>query len=665
MSQAATETQPAPTKAVTSIAAQPRSALWLMATLLVLATIALYWPVTGYDFIVVDDPDYVAANPHVLGGLTWENICWAFTSLGIGLWHPLTWISHMLDCECFGLRPGLHHLTSLLLHAANTALLFVVLRTMTGALWRSAAVAALFALHPLHVESVAWVAERKDVLSTFWLMLTLLAYHRYTRSLRQNAEARMREPVASGTQHGADDTLHVSRFTLAPLLFYLLSLFLFVCGLMSKPMIVTLPLVLLLLDYWPLGRFRASTGNPQTASILRLLVEKLPFLAFAVLTSLITLQSGRRFGALPSATEVPIPARLANATLSYVGYLVQAFWPSDLVVYYPLPATFSAWGVVGAATLLIGISVTAFCLVRRWPFVLVGWLWYLATLLPVIGLIQLANYSHADRYTYVPLIGVFVGLTWSVGEVLRYWRGRELGYFAGAAGAVMLLCLVCARRQVGYWRNSETLLRHALKVSEDNWFAHNKLGTAFYQQGRISEAISQFQEAIRLKLDYANAYNNLGAAFAKKSQTDEAIRQFQEAIRLEPDHPLAHYNLGNALLLKGQTDEAITQYQEAIRLNPNHAEAHYNLGTALGSKGQTDEAITHYQEATRLNPGNADAHYNLGLALASKGQTDEAIRRFEATLKVKPDYAAARQYLDAVFAAKAHSSQPPGASTNR
>jgi protein O-mannosyl-transferase len=699
MRQAATETQPDPTKAVTSVAAQPRSAPWLIATLLVLATIALYWPVTGYDFINVDDPDYVAANPHVLGGLTWENICWAFTSQGIGLWHPLTWISHMLDCECFGLRPGLHHLTSLLIHAANTALLFVVLRTMTGALWRSAAVAALFALHPLHVESVAWVAERKDVLSTTFALLTLLAYHRYSKSLRRNVEARMEEPVASGTQPGADDTLHVSRFPRVPLLFYLLSLFLFACGLMSKPMIVTLPLVLLLLDYWPLGRFRASTTTPQTTSILRLFMEKLPFVVLAVLTSLITLQSGTRFGALPSVAEVPIPARLANATLSYSGYLVQAFWPIKLVVYYPFPSTLSFWCAGGAGALLIGISVTAFCLARRWPFVVVGWLWYLATLLPVIGLIQLANYSHADRYTYVPLIGVFVALIWSVGEVLSPWRGRDLGYLAVTAGAVMLLCLMCARRQVGYWRESVTLLRHALEVTEDNWFAHNKLGTAFYQHGRMGEAIRQFQEAIRLNPKHADAHDNLGAAFGKNGQTDEAIVQFQEALRLEPNHPLAHYNLGNALLLKGQTDEAIRQFQAAVRLKPDHAEARYNLGTALGSKGQTAEAITQYQEAIRLNPGNADAHYNLGLALASKGQADEAIRRFEATLKVKPeypeahlhlglvlvrkgqtdeaiqqfqealrlkpDYAAARQYLDAVFAARAHSSTPTGAATNR
>jgi protein O-mannosyl-transferase len=640
MRPAATEPEPAPPKGASPITSQPRSAPWQMALLLMVATVALYWPVTGYDFINIDDPEYVGLNPHVVGGLTWASVGWAFTTQWAGLWHPLTWISHMLDCECFGLHPGWHHLTSLLLHAANTALLFVVLRTMTGALWRSAVVAALFALHPLHVESVAWVAERKDVLSTTFALVTLLAYHRYTTSLRRNVEASRQAPVVPGTNAGTEDPVHVSRFSSGPLLFYLLSLFLFACGLMSKPMTVTLPLVLLLLDYWPLNRMgNAGAGaEPHVPrwTLLRLLVEKLPFVVLAFLTCLITLQSGGRFGALPSTTAVPIAARLANATLCYAGYLAQACWPRNLVVYYPLPATFSVWGVAGAATLLTGISVAAFCLGRRWPFVIVGWLWYLVTLLPVIGLIQLANYSHADRYTYVPLIGVFIGLTWSVGEVLRHRGDRAVSYFAAAAGVVLLLCLVCARRQIGYWRESETLLRHALEVSEDNWFAHNKLGYAICKKGQTDEGIRHYQAAIGLKPDYTEAHSNLGAALNFKGQIDEAIRAFQAAIRLEPNMPDLHTCLAYVLGKKGQVEESIREYREALRLRPGFPEPHNTLGTALYGNGQIDEAIGQYEAAIRLKPDYADAHYNLSLTLNQKGRVDEAIHEVLEALRLAP-----------------------------
>ena len=419
-----TESEPPLTRPATAVLAPPRYPVWLMAGLLVLVTMALYWPVTGYGFINFDDPGYVAANPQVQGGLTWQSTGWALTTLDLGLWHPLTWISHMLDCQWFGLRPGWHHLTSVLLHIANTVLLFLVLRGMTGALWRSAVVAALFALHPLHVESVAWVAERKDVLSTFFVLLTLWAYHRYAKARMQNAECRMQNPATPGTQHATRNTLHVSRFTFHAFLFYLLSLCFFALGLMSKPMIVTLPLLLLLLDYWPLGRMQKRMQNAESSdtehatrntqhvsrsSVFRLVLEKLPFLVLAGLTGWITLHAAKGVDSLPSAAQYPMSDRLANAGLSYARYFLQAFWPGNLAVYYPFPATFSAWSVAGAALLLVGISVAALCLARRWPYLVVGWLWYLVALLPVIGLIQLAAYSHADRSSYVPLIGVFVG----------------------------------------------------------------------------------------------------------------------------------------------------------------------------------------------------------------------------------------------------------------
>jgi tetratricopeptide (TPR) repeat protein len=572
-----------------------------------------YLPVFRNGFINLDDGVYVYDNARVQNGLTWENIRWASTTLHFGLWHPLTWVSHMLDCQCFGLRPGWHHLTSVLLHGANTVLLFVVLRRMTGALWRPALVAALFALHPLHVESVAWVAERKDVLSTFFVMLTIWAYGCYA------------ERSVIGSQG------HASRVTRRGSPFYLLALFFFALGLMSKPMIVTLPLVLLLLDYWPLKRFELAAFVSRPSLPARLVLEKLPFVLAAVLTSLITLRAANRDGWLSSAAHCSLADRIANATLSYARYLLQVFWPGDLAVYYPLPATFSAWSVAGAALLLLGISVAAFCMARRWPYVVVGWLWYLVTLLPVIGLmIQLAAYSHADRYTYVPLIGLFVSLVWGAGEIVSHWRRPALACAAAAVAAAILLCLAQTRQQVGYWKESETLFRHALAVTKDNWMAHNNLGTALYREGRDREAIPHFQECIRL----------------------------------QPGYAFAHLNLGNALLRVGGIDDTIRAYQAGLKLKPDEAEAQFNLATLLLGKGRLEEAIRHFQQALTVQPDYAEAHNNLGTTLYNQGHAAEAIRQFQEALRLKPDYADARKNLDFVLATKADSPPQPGASTN-
>jgi tetratricopeptide (TPR) repeat protein len=419
-------------------------------------------------------------------------------------------------------------------------------------------------------------------------------------------------------------------FTSRALRFYLLSLSFFALGLMSKPMIVTLPLVLLLLDYWPLKRFELAALVSRPRLAVGLLVEKLPFVVLALLTSLLTLHAAKGVGSLPSAADCPMPNRMANVVLSYVGYFMHVFWPGKLAIYYPFPPTFSGWSVAGALLLLGGISVAAFCLARRWPYLVVGWLWYLATLLPVIGLIQLASYSHADRYTYVPLIGVFVGLTWGACELTRAWRHQVLVLSVAGASAIVL-CLWFTRQQIGYWKDSEILYRHALAVTTDNWMAHN----------------------------------NLGNALDKKGQTDEAIRHYQEAIRLHPDYALAHNNLGKALGGQGQTDEAIRQFQETIRLKPDHADAHCNLGVALSKKGQLDEAIRQYQEAIRLESDNAQAYNNLGIAFYQQGRTEDAIRQFKEALRLKPGFADARRSLEVVLATKANSSPPPGTATNR
>ena len=375
-----------------------------------------------------------------------------------------------------------------------------------------------------------------------------------------------------------------------------------------------------------------------------LIWEKAPFLAAALVFGVVTIYAERGVGALGAATTFPLAGRVQNALLSYLGYLKQTLWPTDLAVFYPYPETFPAWRVAGAG--LVGLVVSALLLwaPRQRPYLAAGWIWYVVTLLPVIGLIQVGDFSRADRFTYVPLIGVFLALSWGGYELTRGWRHQVLA-LSVAGGAALLLCLGLTRQQLGYWQDSETLFRHALEVTENNDLAHNNLGNALGRKGQTDEAIRQYQEAIRLKPDHADAHNNLGAALDKKGQIDEAIRQFQEAIRLKPDDADAHNNLGIALGKKGQIDEAIRQYQEALRLKPDHAEAHNNLGVALDKKGQTDEAIRQFQEALRLKPDYADAHNNLGVALDEQGQSDEAIRQYQEAIRLKPDYADAHNNL--------------------
>jgi tetratricopeptide (TPR) repeat protein len=598
--------------------ARSRFPVWLVLVLLVLVTMALYWPVTRYDFINLDDSAYVTENSHVQHGLTRDNVVWAFTNLEAGFWHPLTWLSYLLDYQTYGLRPGGFHLTNLLLHAASTILLFLALRRMTGAVWRSALVAALFALHPLHVESVAWIAERKGLLSTFFFMLALWAYAGYV----EKAEGQ---------------TLPAGRQGLKAKGWYGLALLFFILGLMSKTMVVTLPVVLLLLDWWPLHRL-------QLSSLGRRVWEKLPFFACSLVCGILTVYAEKGAGALSSGAECPFGGRIANAILSYARYLLQTVWPANLAVIYPYPNTIAVWSMAGAAALLLIISAIALRMARHRPCIAVGWLWYLVTLLPVIGLIQVGIHASADRYTYIPLIGVFVSLVWGIGDWLERFKYRTaIAVVLGAAA--LFLCGLNSARQLRYWKNGVLLFSHAIEVTENNYFVRKGLGIALATKGQIDEAIRQFQEVIRLKPDDTEAHYNLGIALARKGQTEEAIRQFQEAIRLKPDYTKAHYNLGDALARKGQTDEAIRQFQEAIRLKPDDAEAHNNLGTALARKGQTEEAIRQYQEAIGLKPDNAEAHYNLGNILFKKDQTDEAIRQFQEAIRLTPDYAEAHYSL--------------------
>jgi tetratricopeptide (TPR) repeat protein len=560
---------------------------------LALAVIAAYLPTFQNGFVNLDDPQYVTANAYVKNGLTWDGFRYAFTSFDRGFWHPLTWLSLMLDRTLYSAGAWGFHTTSLAFHIANTILLFIVFRRMTGAIWRSAMVAALFGLHPLHVESVAWISERKDVLSGFFFMLTLLAYAKYVSS----GESR----VARGDpDSNPDPNLNPSHPPLSTLRhshafrFYALSLLCFTLGLMSKTMLVTLPVLLLLLDYWPLRRLRVGelrVGGSKTPSVRALLVEKIPFFGLALVSGLLTLRSQGAAGAIQEIARIPMHYRVENALLAYVRYLVQTVWPLRLAGYYAFPPGFSSTAVAIAGVLLTLISVFCLLACRRRPYITVGWIWYGVTLLPVIGLIYVGSQSQADRYTYLPLIGVFTLVVWGVSEMAE--RGPQSAatsnriqapILAIVSAMVLILCAAVTWRQVGYWKDGITLFSRALQVTTYNPLAHNNLGTALFDRGHLDDAILQYQEALRQSPNYPSARQNLGAALLRRGRTDEAIPQLQEAVRLNPTFAGAHCNLGAALGMKGRVDEAIQQFQIALQLKPDYREAQNNLRFALSQK---------------------------------------------------------------------------------
>ena len=536
---------------------------------LALTTLAVFWQLHNYDFVHYDDNKYITENENVKAGLTTDSITWAFTTGHAVNWHPLTWLSHMLDCQLFGTNPGWHHLTNLLLHITNTLLLFAVLKRMTGALWQSAFVAAAFALHPLHVESVAWISERKDVLSTLFWMLTMAAYQRYVRR--------------PGTSR------------------YLLTLLVFAMGLMAKPMLVTLPFVLLLLDYWPLGRFglgqavrdtnrpnlQTTDAYPQRKPFIRLAWEKVPFFILSAISSIVTFLVQRSGGAVTITGILPLKIRIINAFISYLGYIVKCFWPSRLAVYYPHPGEKLSMWHAAVAALLLAISILVICLAQKHKYLPVGWLWYLGTLVPVIGLVQVGAQAMADRYTYIPLIGLFIIIAWGLPELLAKWRYRKIAL--GASMLMVLLVLsICTWFQVGHWRNSITLFEHALDVTSENWMVHNNLGVVFNRCNEIDKAIEHCAEAVRIEPDYAEGHYNLGIALFRKGKVNNAIISWSETVRLDPAHHKAHNNLGAAFSQLGKVEQAIEHWREAVRLNPNDALARRNLESALSRQRKID-----------------------------------------------------------------------------
>ena len=599
--------------------------------LLIAVTLAVYWPVIHCDFLNYDDPAYFTSNPRVLTGLTPGNVLWAFTTGHASNWHPLTWLSLMLDAELFGKGPVGPHLTNLVLHAANTALLFLLLRRLTAATWRSALVAALFALHPLHVESVAWVTERKDVLSAFFGLLSLWAYARFVE------EFKVQSP----------------RFKV----FFAASLLFFALGLMSKPVLVTLPLVMLLLDWWPLGRVASDQWRmtrfririPQPSSLNQLLFEKWPFFVLSSASCVVTFLAQQKGGAVATLTRYSLSERTENAFVSYARYLGKMFWPSALTSPYPHPGHWPLWLVWFAMVLFIGLCIAALWLGRRFPFVPVGWFWFVGMLVPVIGLVQVGNQAMADRYTYLPLIGLFVVLVWGLGEVCLSWRVPKQPVIFLATIA-LAACALQTRNQLGYWRNNETFFRHALAVTKNNYLACVNLGTWLSKRGQIAEAMDLFRQALRMNPDDSDVLYNLGNAFAKLGDWDEAIGNYRRALQITPDQADILDNLGFALAAKQQFAEAITDFNAALKLNPDSASAHNNLATVLFRQHRFEEAEQHYRAALRLAPDDPQVEANLGDTLVRLGRLTEAAKRYEAALRLKPDDARIEAKLRALGA---------------
>jgi Tfp pilus assembly protein PilF len=589
--------------------------------LLVAVTLPVYWLVTRCDFVKYDDPDYFTANFHVQTGLKPANFVWAFTTRHASNWHPLTWLSLMLDEELFGKSPFGPHLTNLLLHAANTALLFLLLRRLTAATWRSAVVAALFALHPLHVESVAWISERKDVLSTFFGLLSLWAYACHAQCLTGD--------ICRLTR--TDSVL--SRVTCRSSHFYWLALLFFALGLMSKPMLVTLPLVMLLLDWWPLQR--VTSGQWPVAGNRSLVLEKTPFFLLSAASCVVTFIAQQKGGAVTTLTRISLSQRLDNAFVSYARYLGKTFWPVNLAVLYPLPAHWNAGLVIFSVLLVIGLSVAAVWVGRKHPYVPVGWFWFVMTLVPVIGLVQVGIQSMADRYTYLPLIGVFMVLVWGFGAVCA---GRRLPgpLIIFLAMTVLAVCAVRTRDQLRYWRNDETLFRHTLAVTENNYLAYNNLGTCLSEKGQLAEAMDCFHKSLQIKPDDSDVLYNLGNAFARLGNWDEAINNYKRALQIVPNQPDILDNLGFAFAARKQFADAIACFEAALKLDPDSSDAHNNLATVLFIQKRFDEAIRHYREAIRITPGNPQIFSNLGDALVKQGQTAEAMRSYQEALRLNP-----------------------------
>lgn len=576
--------------------------------LLAIATLAVYWPVASHGFIDYDDDGYFFNNPHVLGGLTGANIKWAFTSGEYVNWHPLTWLSLMLDAQLFGSSATAPHITSVLLHAANAILVFLLFLRLTGAIWRSAAVAFLFALHPLHVESVAWVAERKDVLSAFFGLLTLLCYAIYAQSNSPQIDKSAKP---------------------SSLISYLSSLIFFACGLMSKPMLVTFPFILLLLDFWPLQRLRLS-------SLRRVVLEKVPFFVLAAAVSVVTYLVQDRGGAVTPLSRFPLEMRFENIFVSYARYLIRVFWPVNLATPYAALDYWPVGFVIFSLALFVVLCVVARVFWKKYPYLFTGWFWYAGMLVPVIGLVQVGAQAMADRYMYLPMIGILLIIVWGVGDLCVQFK---LPRPALLAISVILLfaCALRARNQVGVWKDDGTLFSHALAVTKNNYIACLDLGFWYAKNGQLTNSLNYYYLASRMSPADPTALYNTANAFAKIGQLDDAINIYHRALALTPDDPDILNNLGFALARSKQLPEAAQCFQGVIKLKPNSVEAHNNLAAILFMQGNIADAAKQYQAALEITPNDPRIIVNLGDALVRLGQKSDAIQCYQRALQLEPN----------------------------
>jgi len=567
---------------------------WAVCLALILVTVAIYWQVAGFDFVNYDDDLYVYENAHVKAGLTLDTVKWAFTAVVVGNWMPVTLLSHILDSQLFGMQSGAHHIVNVLIHALSSVFLYLFLRRATGARGASAFVAFVFALHPLHVQSVAWVAERKDVLAAFFLFLALNAYLCYTQ---RRSRGRYWGMAA-----------------------------IFCLGLMSKPTLVTFPFALLLLDWWPLR----WTAWPKT------IWEKLPLIALSAGASVVTylVQSSTS-----SVAAIPLGARIENAIRSYVTYIRQVFWPTDLAVFYPYPPSTQAWHVAAAFAAIFTLTVAAIRARHSRPYLTVGWLWYLGTLVPMIRFVQVGLQAHADRYMYIPLLGLTVILAWGAAEIIQNCPLTR-PMFATAAILSCAACAALAGRQVSYWRNTETLFRQALNVTQENWVAEDNLGLYLARSQRAAEAIPHFEAAVRIRPDFVRAHYDLGLSLLQSGYCADAVPHFRTALRLHSDYPEASSSLGQCEMALGNYADAIAQYEAAVRADPHSFYARFNLGVSLSKiPDRARQGIEQYESVLQSDPTDAGAHTTLGGLLAGLGRKEEAIAHLEAAQRLQPDAA--------------------------
>jgi len=614
----------------------------IVCVLLVVITMCAYWPVVGNGFVNYDDRDYVTENPHIQQGLSWQGLIWAFGSVHgeHTYWHPLTWVSHMVDYELFGLKAWGHHFVNLLFHVFNTVLVFLVFRRLTGAIWRSAVLAGLFALHPLQVDTVAQVAERKNLLSgSFWL-LTMFTYVNYARI---STGFRVLDSKAVAPRNQQHAGLHASSSML-----YILCLSFFTLGLMCKPALVTLPFVLLLLDYWPLKRLELTTQPARLKTILPLFREKLPLFVLAAASCLVTIMAHRGLGMLEADASPSLDLRIENAAVSYVRYLAKAVWPLNLAVYYPHPLSWPTWKVAVSGILLLTLSILAIRTRKERPYLSVGWFWFLGVLVPFIGLVQVGLQAMADRFAYMPLIGLFLACVWGVHGVTAHWRYQQITLLIAALFA-MLGAAVLTRKQTSYWNDGISLWRHALAVTPNTDVAQHNLACALADQERYEEAVPHYEEALRLNPNRADAHGGLAYAFVREQMFAKAIQQYEEVLRLNPADAEAHNNLGSLLLKQGQVERATRHYLEAVRIKPEDPEPRSNLALALVTRGKYREAAEQLREAVRLVPSDTNAQERLAQVAAKERQLVEATAPYREALRNNPADAVARLTLGGIL----------------